>query len=157
MQAEQQHNVNSAGTSLLVTENKEWGSPLLLMPGPLWSMMPREVYRNCLFPVSQSKLRLEDCKAWVRACGPPDNNNDNNNNNNNSSNNNNNNNNNNDKDNNDNNSSERRNSNFFTISSLRREPSPTRPLKWLECNRVQITCNTSSAYHVQHVVLRATW
>ena len=24
-------------------------------------------------------------------------------------------------------------------------------------NRVQITCNTSSAYHVQHVVLRATW
>ena len=25
------------------------------------------------------------------------------------------------------------------------------------CNRVQITCNTSSAYHVQHVVLRAMW
>ena len=24
-------------------------------------------------------------------------------------------------------------------------------------NRVQITCKTSSAYHVQHVVLRATW
>ena len=24
-------------------------------------------------------------------------------------------------------------------------------------NGVQITCNTSGAYHVQHVVLRATW
>ena len=36
-------------------------------------------------------------------------------------------------------------------------PSPTRTLKWPGRNRVQITCNTSSAYHVQHVVLRATW
>ena len=26
-----------------------------------------------------------------------------------------------------------------------------------KCNRVQIMCNTSSAYHVQHVVLCATW
>ena len=46
---------------------------------------------------------------------------------------------------------------FFTISSQRRELSPTRTLKWPRRNRVQITCNTSSAYHVQHVVLRATW
>ena len=46
---------------------------------------------------------------------------------------------------------------LFTISSLCREPSPTRTLKWPERNRVQITCNTSSAYHVQHVLLRATW
>ena len=46
---------------------------------------------------------------------------------------------------------------FFTVSSLRREPSPTRTLKWPGHNREQITCNTSSAYHVQHVVLRATW
>ena len=35
----------------------------------------------------------------------------------------------------------------FTISWKRRKPSP---------NCVQVTCNTSSAYHV-HVVLRATW
>ena len=56
--------------------------------------------------------------------------------------------------NNNNNRIERRNSRFFAISSLCREPSPT--LKWPECNRVQITCNTSSPYHVQHV-LRATW
>ena len=48
-------------------------------------------------------------------------------------------------------------SNFFTIFSLRREPSLTRTLKWPGCNRVQITCNTFSAYHVQHVVIRATW
>ena len=41
---------------------------------------------------------------------------------------------------------------FFTISSLRREPSPTRTLKWSEHNHVQITCNISSAYRVQHVV-----
>ena len=41
---------------------------------------------------------------------------------------------------------------IFTISSLRREPSPTRTLKWPGRNRVQITCNASSAYHVQHVV-----
>ena len=32
------------------------------------------------------------------------------------------------------------------MSSLRRELSPTRTLKW------QITCNTSIAYHVQHAV-----
>ena len=45
---------------------------------------------------------------------------------------------------------------FFTISSQRREPSLTRSLKWPGRNRVQITGNTSSAYHVQHVKLRAT-
>ena len=38
---------------------------------------------------------------------------------------------------------------FFTISSQRRELSSTRTLKWPGRNRVQITCNTSSAYHVQ--------
>ena len=46
---------------------------------------------------------------------------------------------------------------FFTISSLRRELSPISTLKLLGRNRVQITCNTLSAYHVQHVVLRASW
>ena len=46
---------------------------------------------------------------------------------------------------------------FFAISSQCCELSPTRTLKWPRRNRVQITCNTSSAYHVQHVVLRATW
>ena len=56
-----------------------------------------------------------------------------------------------------NNRIQRRYSRFFTISSQRRELSPTRTLKWPRRNRVQITCNTSSAYHVQHVVLRATW
>ena len=40
-------------------------------------------------------------------------------------------------------------SRFFTISSQRRELSPTRTLKWLGHNRVQITCNTSNAYHVR--------
>ena len=38
---------------------------------------------------------------------------------------------------------------FFTISSQRRELSPTCTLKWPGRNRVQITWNTSSAYHVQ--------
>ena len=41
---------------------------------------------------------------------------------------------------------------FFTISSLRREPSPTRTLKWPARNRVQITRNTSSAHHLQPAV-----
>ena len=59
--------------------------------------------------------------------------------------------------NNNNNRIQRRHSRFFTVSSQRRELSPTRTLKWPRRNRVQITCNTSSAYHVQHVVLRATW
>ena len=36
---------------------------------------------------------------------------------------------------------------FFKISSLRRELSPTRTLKRPRRNRVQITCNTSSGYH----------
>ena len=44
---------------------------------------------------------------------------------------------------------QRRYSRFFTISSQRRELSPTRTLKWPRRNRVQITCNTSSADHVQ--------
>ena len=51
--------------------------------------------------------------------------------------------------NNNNNRIQRRYSRFFTISSQRRELSPTRTLKWPGRNRVQITCNTSSAYHVQ--------
>ena len=59
--------------------------------------------------------------------------------------------------NNNNNRIQRRYSRFFTISSQRRELSPTRTLTWHRRNRVQITCNTSSAYHVQHVMLRATW
>ena len=40
---------------------------------------------------------------------------------------------------------------LFTISSLRCELPPTCTLKWPRRNRVQITCNTSSAYHVQRV------
>ena len=44
---------------------------------------------------------------------------------------------------------QRRYSRFFTISSQRRELSPTRTLKWPVRYRVQITCSTSSAYHVQ--------
>ena len=59
--------------------------------------------------------------------------------------------------NNDNNSIQRCSSRFFTISSLRRELSPTGMFKWPGRNHVQITCNTSSAYHVQHVVLCAMW
>ena len=59
--------------------------------------------------------------------------------------------------NNNNNCIQRHNSRFFTISSLRRELSPTRTLKCPGRNHVQITCSTSSAYHVPHVVLRAMW
>ena len=51
--------------------------------------------------------------------------------------------------NNNNNRIQRRYSRFFTISSQRRELSSTRTLKWPGRNRVQITCNTSSAFHVQ--------
>ena len=41
---------------------------------------------------------------------------------------------------------------FLTLSSLRRELSPTRTLKWPRRNREQITCNKSGGYYVQHVV-----
>ena len=37
-------------------------------------------------------------------------------------------------------------------SSLRRELSPTRTLKWPGRSDVRITCHISSAYHVQYVV-----
>ena len=47
-----------------------------------------------------------------------------------------------------------RSSRLLTISSLRRELSPTRTLKWPGRNRVQITCNTSGDDHVQHVMVR---
>ena len=46
--------------------------------------------------------------------------------------------------NNNNNRIQRCYSRFFTISSQRREPSPTRTLKWPGRNRVQITCNTQT-------------
>ena len=58
---------------------------------------------------------------------------------------------------------QRRCSRFFTLSSQRRELSPTHTRKWPRHNRVQITCNTSSAYHVQvscympHTVLFVSW
>ena len=45
---------------------------------------------------------------------------------------------------------------FLQSPLLRLELSPTRTLKWPGRDREQITCNTSSAYHVQHV-LRVTW
>ena len=57
----------------------------------------------------------------------------------------------------DNNHIQRHNLRFLTIFSLHREPSLTRTLKWPGRNCVQITCNTRSAYHVQHVMLHATW
>ena len=41
---------------------------------------------------------------------------------------------------------------IVTISSLRRELSPARTLKWPGRSRVQITCSTPSAYHVEHAV-----
>ena len=48
---------------------------------------------------------------------------------------------------------QRRSSGYFSpVSSLRRELSPTRTLKFPRHNRVQITCNTLSAYHAQRVV-----
>ena len=56
-----------------------------------------------------------------------------------------------------NNRIQRRNLRFSAMSSLCCEPSPTLMLKWPRRNRVQITCNTSSACHVQHVVVCATW
>ena len=45
---------------------------------------------------------------------------------------------------------------FITISSQRHKLLLTRTLKWPGHNRVQIMCNTLSAYRV-HVMLRATW
>ena len=41
---------------------------------------------------------------------------------------------------------------IFTISSLRRKLSPIVTFKWPVRSRVQITCNTSGAYHVQRAV-----
>ena len=65
---------------------------------------------------------------------------------------NNNNNNNNYNNNNNNNHTKRRNSRFFTISSLRRELSPTCKLLWPRRNCVQSRCSTQSAYHVQYIM-----
>ena len=41
---------------------------------------------------------------------------------------------------------------IITICSLRRELCTMGTLKWPGRNRVQITCNTSSVYHMEHVV-----
>ena len=99
-----------------------------------------EVWRS--FTNSRSHQRAQQPHTMAVYGMSHNNNNDNNNNNNNNDNNN---------DNNNNNSNriQRRYSRFFTISSQLREPFPTRTLKWPGRNRVQITCNTLSAYHVQ--------
>ena len=52
---------------------------------------------------------------------------------------------------------QRHNSRLLTIFSLPCELSPTHTLQWPERNCVQTMYNTSSAYHMQHVVLCATW
>ena len=49
-----------------------------------------------------------------------------------------------------NNDTEMSKSRFFTISSLLRQLSPSHTLKWPGRNRVQITWNTSTAYHMQY-------
>ena len=46
---------------------------------------------------------------------------------------------------------ERRSLRWLTISPLRRVLSPTRTVKWLGRNSMQIAYNTPDAYHVQHV------
>ena len=71
-QAEQQHNVNSAGTSLLMAEKKAQGAHHCCF-GQCCSdeQCPKKYKRIafCLFP--KPKQMLEDCKAWKRARGPP--------------------------------------------------------------------------------------
>ena len=46
---------------------------------------------------------------------------------------------------------------IFTIFSLCHELSPTCMLKSPGRNPVQITCNTSSTYHIQHVLCHMVW
>ena len=91
------------------------------------NIVPVSTKDTCLWPCTQCMTSLSDlcaCKEqWI--C----NNNNNNNN---------------------NNHIKRHNSRFLTISSLRREPSPTCTLKWRRRNRVQIMCITSAAYHKRH-------
>ena len=50
---------------------------------------------------------------------------------------------------NNNNRIQRHYSSFYTISSQRCKLSPTHTIKWTGRNRVQLTCNTSSADHMQ--------
>ena len=77
------------------------------------------------------------CFLWYWRNNGTNNNNDDNNNNNN----------------NDNNRIQRHSSRFFIQSPH----CATNRLQWPERNPVQNTCNTSRAYHVQHVVLFAPW
>ena len=46
---------------------------------------------------------------------------------------------------------------FLLSTHCAANTSPTHMLKWPGRSHVQITCNTLSAYHMQLVVLRATW
>ena len=96
----------------------------------LYATCPRSLQRNCNDSKSSREVRdlkHESIKGWLPMVS-----NDNNNNNN-------------------NNGIERCKFEIF-ISSLHRELSPTRMLKWPGRNRVQITINTLSAYHKEHAV-----
>ena len=104
-------------------------------------------YHQCQLSVTQGQIRVDDAIIWhkehfilwechsMQALTQTSSNNNNNN----------------------NNRIQRRYLRIFTISSLHRELSPTCTLKRPGHYRGQIMCNTSSAHHMQHVVLHATW
>ena len=79
-QAEQQHNVNGAGTSLLAVKKKqnktkqtkkERGARHCFGQCRLDERCPENSKGMTFFPFSNPKRRLEDCQGWMRACGRP--------------------------------------------------------------------------------------
>ena len=93
---EQQHNMDSAANAitddphptplpppppppppsknyLKKKKKKARGLSLLFWPVLFGWTIPQDIYRNYLFPFPKPKGRLEDCKAWIRACVQPQN------------------------------------------------------------------------------------
>ena len=70
-QAEQQQNVNSAGTSLLTAERSE-GLITAVLDSAFWmNDAPRSIKELPFSCFPKPERRLQDCTAWIGTCGRP--------------------------------------------------------------------------------------
>ena len=70
-QAEQQHNINSAGTLLLIAEKSKGLVTAVLTSADRINDALRSTKELLFFLLPTPKPSLEVCKAWIRACDNP--------------------------------------------------------------------------------------
>ena len=71
LQAEQQHNVNSAGTLVLMAEKKIVGLVIAVLAGAVWMNDALRSIKELPFPASQPSMKVGGLQSLIRACGWP--------------------------------------------------------------------------------------